>query len=210
MASSPRVSPVSTSKKSSSHHSKHSPPSEEQQDKYDKECHSSSFKHEDKQYGDETSKHRSDKEGNRTPHKHHLCLCHSSLLSLRGQERSLTMRSLVRPSMPTQTPVTEAPPGASAIQVPNLPSWAPISTSTLNKIREGLHPHSCSNDSRCSITPFDPAKIHQLTTECQALGSELAKQFQNISICSSSSVTLRLELSSRELTHLPRGLHKLE
>ena len=115
----------------------------------------------------------------------------------------------------------------------------PYSTSTPNKMKGGPHHCSSSNDSRCSMTPFEmgmygsfsypsstgmhhgsitpmtsvagsqqvtssgwqltssfsplppqtidtlgtkqAAEIYQLVAECQALGSELTKQFQNLS-----------------------------
>ena len=74
-ASSPRTPPDSTSsKKLSSHHGKHSPRVKQQKDKCNKESHSASSKHKHKSHSDRSSKHSSDKEGNRSP-----CKCCMSL-----------------------------------------------------------------------------------------------------------------------------------
>ena len=68
--SSPRAPPDSTSKKKSS--SSHSKSSLGVKEWHNKESHSSSFKHKDKLHGDKSSKHGSDKEATKSPHKHRM------------------------------------------------------------------------------------------------------------------------------------------
>ena len=186
-----------------------------------KESHRTSLKHKDKSCGDKSSKPNLDNEANKSLHKCHI-LRERALLGILLRPQALTHTAKCMSETEDQSSFT-----------------TPSSTSTPNKIGNGLRFCSSSTDSRCSMTPLDtllygrfrysgptgmghssvtpvtsvaglqqvtssmwqlpgpffstllPAtdtlsagkveEIYQLATECQTLGAELAKQFQNLS-----------------------------
>ena len=222
-APSPRV-PKDSSNKKYSCCSKCSPPSKEQCDKHEKDSHSSSLKHKDKPHSDRSGK---DKEDNKSPQK-----CPMSLPQwLSSTERAGKEPHLEEPSqtLSVNSEGCHLSPSRCLSETDDQVSFVgPTSTSTSNKTGGGPCPHSNSNDSRHSLTPFkmglyrsfsypsctgiagsqqltssgwqptgsfsplppqamdslsakQAAEIYQLAEECQALGSELAKQFHNLS-----------------------------
>ena len=154
-ASSPWAPPDSTSsKKSSSHCGKHSPRVKDQQDKHNKESHSASSKHKDKSCSDMSSKHSSDKEGNRSPCKHCMSLppwpSSTERASKEGCMDDPTQTSGINTHTHCQSP------SKCMSKTDDQSSFtAPSSTSTPNKIGSGLRYCSSSTDSRCSMTALD-------------------------------------------------------
>ena len=150
----PRAPPDSTSsKKSSFHHGKHSPRVKEQ-DKCDKESHSTFSKHKDKSHSDRSSKHSSNKEGNKSPCKH----CMSLPPQPASTERALKECCMDDPTLTSSANIHTHPqsPSKCMSMTEDQPSFITTSsTSTPNKIGSGLHYCSNSTDSSCSMTPLD-------------------------------------------------------